>query len=603
MKTAAYFFALCTLFWASEQEPVTRTLPGFREIASQAGITYRLALLPKEPGDASPVGLYYRGCGVALGDYDGDGFDDIYFLNQLGRNALYRNKGDGTFVDVTKEAGVGLGDRICVSATWADYDNSGRQSLFVTSTRGGNVLFKNRGDGTFVDVTRKAGLDLVAHSQGACFFDYDNDGYLDLLVINTAQWTHNAIGNGNNQPAFGPFPALREIPKERNRLYHNNRDGTFSDVTQDSGLAGAGWSGDVAVFDYNEDGRLDLLITNMFGASHLYRNNGDGTFTDVTKETLGRTSWGGMGARAFDFDNDGRLDLLIVDLHSDLWALPGDEPATLRQTARKRFPHVVGPRRKDVAPAVFEARTREMAERLDVRPNEVVFGNTLFRNLGGGKFQEVSEQASMETFLPWGIATGDFDNDGYQDVFLPSGMGHPYFYWPNALMMNSGNGTFADRAGVLGIEPPAGGIHQVKKIDGKPAARCSRSAAVADFRNDGRLDIVTNNFNDAPYYFQNAFPRKNFLGFRLRGTKSNRDAIGVLVRLHLRTNDGREEIMVRQVNPAGGYLAQSSKTIHFGLGERTKVDRVEIRWPSGIRQTINSPALNRLHAVSEPDGG
>src|SRR5437660_5404756 len=150
-----------------------------------------MAFLPGEQGENFKINLYDHGCGVAVGDFDGDGFDDVYFVNQLGANALYRNKGDGTFADVTKEAGVALGDRICVAATFADYDNSGRQSLFVTSTRGGNVLFKNLGNGKFEDVTKEAGLTLVAHCQTALFFDYDNDGYVDLLVACTADWTRD----------------------------------------------------------------------------------------------------------------------------------------------------------------------------------------------------------------------------------------------------------------------------------------------------------------------------------------------------------------------------------------------------------------------------
>src|SRR5690242_5513755 len=163
--------------------------PGFRDSAREAGLNFHMSFLPNEQGAAFKINLYDHGCGVAVADYDGDGYDDIYFCNQLGKSALYHNKGDGTFEDVTDKAGVGLGDRICVAAAWADYDNSGRQSLFVTSTRGGNVLFKNRGNGTFQDVTKQAGLAHVGHSQACLWFDFDNDGYLDLLVTNTAHWT------------------------------------------------------------------------------------------------------------------------------------------------------------------------------------------------------------------------------------------------------------------------------------------------------------------------------------------------------------------------------------------------------------------------------
>jgi hypothetical protein len=537
---------------------------------------------------------------VAVGDYDDDGFDDVYFCNQLGENALYHNNGDGTFTDLTQKAGVALGDRVCVAAAFADTRNSGLQDLYVTSTRGGNVFFRNRGDGTFTDATKEAGLAHVGHSQTATFFDYDNDGFLDILLTNTARWTEDTRdASSKYYPGAENLPALAASPKEYNVLYHNNGDGTFTNVTEKAGLKGQGWGGDVAVFDYDEDGHLDVLITNMFGASQLYHNNGDGTFTDVTKQALGRTSWGAIGSKAFDFDNDGRLDLLIVDMHSDMW-MPLFNPPVLvdlvKRDPHKKYPRVTGPG------YVLEAQTageleQWMADNFHIKYDAVVFGNTLFRNQGGGKFEEVSDRAGMETFWPWGIATGDFDNDGHEDVFLPSGMGYPFFYWPNALMMNNGDGTFTDRAADEGIEPPRGGIYLEEKVGGKAAARSSRCAATADFDGDGRLEIVANNFNDAPSYFKNDFPSKNYIAFRLRGTKSNRDAVGAFVKVFV-----GKEVMVRQVQAAGGYLSQSSKTIHFGLGDRPGIDRVEVRWPSGRHQTIEHPAIDRLHDLVEPPG-
>jgi hypothetical protein len=577
----------------------------FEEAAQDSGLTFRMSFLPEEQGEKFKTNLYDHGCGLAIGDYDGDGHEDIYFCNQLGKNGLFRNKGDGTFEDVTDKAGVGLGERVCVGAVFADTLNRGCQDLYVTSTRGGNVLFRNKGNGTFEKVDmEKAGLKCVAHSQTAVFFDYDNDGYLDLFVTNTSKWTQDDYNPGSHYfPGGTNLWELATSPKEYNVLYRNNGDGTFTDVTAKAGVAGNGWGGDVAIFDYNGDGYLDLFVTNMFGANQLYRNNGDGTFTDVTKETLGRTSFGAIGCKVFDFNNDGRLDLLVVDMHSDMWLPPHHDPRNqLTENLKKKYPRVFGPMYTQIPTA--EDTENFLVDQFKFRYEDVVLGNTLFKSLGAGKFAEVSDRANMETWWPWGIAIGDFDNDGFEDVFIPSGMGYPYYYWPNALMMNNGDETFTDRALQAGIEPPHGGEYRPEKLGGRKVARSSRCAVVADFRNAGRLDLVVSNFNDRPYYFRNEFPRKNYIAFRLTGTRCNKDAVGALVKLYT-----GKEIMVRQVQAAGGYLSQSSRTIHFGLGDRSRVDRAEILWPRrrgdvdwpGPRlQTIPNPAINTLHKVPEP---
>jgi hypothetical protein len=577
---------------------VARAATGFRDVLPESGIDFRMT----EPqAESFKVNLYDHGCGVAIADYDGDGDDDVLFLKQFGSNGLYRNRGDGTFENVTKEAGaLALMDRICVGAAFADFDNDGDQDLYITSTRGGNVLFENQGGGKFADVTERAGVGLIAHSQTPAFFDYDNDGYLDLFVTNTARWTIDEYDD-----LWAYFPGERLIwervfspgDREFNILFRNNHDGTFTDVTSESGLSGKGWSGDVAAFDFDEDGHLDLLVTNMFGASQLYRNDGRGHFEDVTRDTLGKTSMGAIGAKAFDFNNDGRLDLFLTDMHSDMWiGFDGDEKHLV--DPGKKFGSIAGP---DEAPETSQRqfmRTLETRfhDELGIDFDDLLFGNCLFRNEGGARFTEVSDAAGMETFWPWGIAVGDFNNDGYEDVFVPSGMGYPFFYWPNSLMLNNGDGTFTDRAEQEGIEPPREGPLLSEQIRGRDSPRSSRCAATADFDGDGRLDLMVNNINDRPYYFKNRFLPRHYVAFRLQGTRSNRDAIGAVVKVY-----HSQGIMTREVHCTGGYLSQSSKTLHFGLGDADAIERVEVRWPSGEQQVLPLPMVDALNEITEPE--
>ena len=576
------------------QPPVTHR--GFRDVLPESGIDFRAE---EHEAEKFKVNFYDHGSGLAVADYDGDGDDDVLFLNQLGENRLYRNRGDGTFENATREAGPpALGDRVCVGAAFADFDNDGDQDLYITSTRGGNLLFENRGNGRYRDVTQQAGVGLVAHSQTPAFFDYDNDGYLDLLVTNTGHWTLD-----DYDPLWEYYPGASRIwdhvfnveDREFNVLFRNNHDGTFSDVTSEAGLAGKGWSGDVAVFDFDEDGPLDLLVTNMFGISQLYRNDGQGHFEDVTGDTLKKTSIGAIGSRTFDFNNDGRLDLFLTDMHSDMWI--GFDDKDLVQPGKK-FHSIAGPENApETEQRAFMLRLEgRFRDELGLDFNQILFGNSLFRNEGGGRFSEVSDAAGMETFWPWGFAVGDFNNDGYEDVFIATGMGYPFFYWPNSLLLNSGDGTFAARAADEGVEPPRDGLLLPRRIKGRDSPRSSRCAATADFDGDGRLELMVNNFNDRPYYFKNQFPERHYIALRLQGTKSNRDAIGALVKLY---RNG--QVMVRQVQSTGGYLSQSSKTLHFGLGDDATVDRIEIRWPSGVRQTIESPTIDQLVDIREPE--
>jgi hypothetical protein len=562
---------------------------GFVEVGRRAGLDFEMAYLPAEQGEKFKVNLYDHGTGVAVADVDGDGRDDVYLVNQLGKNGLFRNEGGGKFADVTDRAGVGIGDRVCVAAAFGDADGDGDQDLYVTSTRGGNVMFRNEGDGRFTDVTEASGLSLFAHSAAATFFDYDGDGSLDLYVTNTAQWTTDVrAASGTYFEGRSGLFELAASPIERNVLYRNDGKGRFTDVTAAAGVAGTGWGGDVAVFDMDADGRPDMLVANMFGVSRLYRNAG-GTFEDVTRTALGKTSWGAVGAKAFDYDSDGRLDVMLVDMHSDMWMAATASMPVIEET--RKYAAVEGPAidRGLSPPELHDQVIRD----LRVPMNDVLFGNTLFRNLGGGRFQEVSDYAGAETFWPWGIAAADYDLDGQVDVFIPSGMGYPLFYWRNYLLMNVG-GRFEDRSRAAGIEPRPGGEHLTARIGSTLAARSSRSAAVTDFDGDGRPDLVVANFNERAYLYRNEFPQRHWVGLRLRGVRSNRDAVGALVTLR-----SGERTQVRQVESACGYLAQSTKTLLFGLGDVATIDSCEIRWPTGRVQRAAGLRLDAVNEVTE----
>jgi hypothetical protein len=567
----------------------------FEECAERAGLTFRMNFLPAEQGENFKINLYDHGCGVAIADFDGDGKDDVFFCNQLGLCGLYRNMGNLTFEKVTGKSGglaAALEGKICVAAAFADVDGDGDEDLYVTTTRGGNVFLENLGGGKFRDATADAGLTLVAESEMPCFFDADGDGDLDLLVTNTAHWTLDRFDAAQRYyPGKSSLAELIASDGESNVFYRNDGKGHFTDATAEAGLASKGWGGDIAVFDMDGDGDLDLYVGNMFGGSALYRNDGKGHFTDVTREVLGRVSWGAVGARPFDYDGDGKLDLFIVDMHSDMWTPPAMDSVFVDEQ-RKYATFMERAVALKLVPADADATFTRAAA---IRADEVVFGNTLYRNLGGGKFEETSDRAGAETFWPWGIAEGDFDSDGWTDAYIPSGMGYPFFYWRSPLLRNRGDGTFTDVCRTAGTEPPPGGPETGQVFRGRPAIRSSRSAATGDFDGDGRLDLVVSNFNDRAFLFHNVTAERHWCELRLAGAKGNRDAIGALVTL---TAGGRKQ--VRQVQAAGGYLAQSSNTLHFGLGDAATIDRVEVRWPDGRVQTLGPVAIDALTHVAQP---
>jgi len=564
----------------------------FEEQAREKGIKFHMTFLRPEQGENFKINLYDHGSGVCVADVDGDGHEDVYLLNQLGPNGLFRNRGDGTFEDVAKAAGVALEDRISVAGAFSDVDADGDQDLYVTTTRAGNVLFLNDGKGRFTDATKEAGLELVAESMSPCFFDADGDGDVDLLVTNTARWTENEFDEGMNYwRGKKSLDDLIRSELQYDSFYLNDGKGRFTECAAEAGLRGKGWGGDVAVFDLEGDGDLDVFVCNMFGASSLYRNDGKGSFTEVTREVLGRTSWGAVGARAFDYDGDGRLDLFLADMHSDMW-IPFEMTADLVREKVKYPSFYARAVQEGWAP---ERKDRDFIVQASIRMEDVVFGNTLFRNLGGGKYEEVSGKAGWETFWPWGVAEGDYDGDGFEDVYVPSGMGYPLFYWRNPLLRNRGDGTFEDVCRSAGTEPPPGGPEGDSVFRGKRSVRSSRSAATLDFDGDGRLDLLVNNFNDRAWLFRNVSPVRPWCSLELKATRSHPDAVGALVRL---TAGGRTQ--TRQVQAAGGYLAQSSRRLLFGLGDAKSVEKVEILWPGGQVQTLTDVPLGKSTRIVEP---
>jgi len=535
---------------------------------------------------------YDHGSGVLVADVNGDGLMDIYLLDFLGPNALCINKGNFKFEDVAKRAGVEMPESVSVGGAFGDYDNNGTADLYVTTYQTGNRLFKNRGDGTFEDVTQKAGVEHVGHSSAAIWFDYDLDGYLDLYLTNVGAFTVPEPSPDAPYARRGinlPLSYIIGHPEAdhggaANVLYRNNGDGTFTDVTNKAGVSCVGWNGDVTAGDYDLDGYPDLYVSQMFGANHLFHNNGNGSFSDVTRDTLGRTSWGAMGALFFDANNDGRPDLYVVDMHSDMWT----------------HANPVG----TVEPSVkYDTPKGKMAEgwKVVTKPEQtrakwVLFGNTFFVNRQDGSFEERSEPAGLENFWPWGAVAGDFDNDGWQDLFIPAGMGYPFAYWPNSLMMNTGKGEFVERATESGIEPPARGKYiEDLKIKGESCSKSSRSGAAADFDGDGKLDLVVNNFNHEPYLFRNMSPARHFLQIRLRGKKANRDGFGAKVKV---VSD--KLVQYREAHSSGGYLTQSSPILHFGLGQNAAIDRVEVIWPGAKQpQVVPRPKIDTLITVEE----
>ena len=577
----------------------------FTDRTAESGITFQSHAVEDVGKHNKPI-HYDHGSGIAVADVDGDGLPDIYFVSQLGGNQLWRNLGNGKFENITASAGVGLNDKICVGASFADIDNDGRPDLFVTTVRGGNVLFHNLGGGKFEDISHQAGVDYVGESSGAVFFDFDNDGLLDLFVCNVGKYTTDERGPGGYYKGIerGFYSHLNPALSERSLLYKNLGGGKFK-LMPSSFLDHIAWSGDASFTDVNGDGYPDLYVLNMQGSDHFYLNQGGKGFVERTIDYFPKTPWGAMGIKFFDFNNDGLLDLYITDMHSDM------------TTAQIQLQYSKRPGSEKVKSERF-CRIEWTDEYLRGSSNSI-FGNALWKNLGDGKYQEVSDQTGAETWWPWGPSVGDLNADGYQDIFVTAGMGYPFDYAPNNVLLNERGARFINSEFTLGVEPRLGwrtvtdyfvldcaGADKDHPLCQGRSGRVlvqgtvsSRSAVLVDIDDDGDLDIITNEMNDRPQVLiSNLSDRKKirYLKVKLTGTKSNRDGLGAVVKVivggmtQTQQNDGKS-----------GYLSQSSLPLYFGLGEATKIDRVEVAWPSGKKQVLSGNLEpNKQLLITEP---
>jgi enediyne biosynthesis protein E4 len=567
----------------------------FTDRQAESGITFKHGIVD-DAGKAYKAVHYDHGNGIAMADVDGDGALDVYFVNQVGGNQLWRNLKGGRFENITAAAGVGVPDKISVSAAFADVDNDGDADLYVTTVRGGNMLFENDGKGHFKDISKTAGLGYVGHSSSAVFFDYDKDGRLDLFLVNVGKYTTNKIGGDGYKYYVGIDKAfeghLKPALAEPSILYHNEGGNRFVNVSTRMGLRDVSWSGDASAVDVNDDGWQDLYVLNMQGNDEYYENAGGKSFVKKSRAVFPRTSWGAMGIKVFDVNNDGRLDIFITDMHSDMSDMP--EPDHEKMKSTMKFP----------ASTVGDGKAS-------------IWGNSLFLKEGPGKFREVSDSFGTENYCPWGPSIGDLNADGYDDTFIASGMNYPFRYMINSVKLNDRGVKFADAEFVLGIEPRKGGVAEpffeldasgkdkghadAAGATGRVAiwgAKGTRSAVIFDLDGDGDLDIVTNEFNAAPMVLVSNLSEKTRLHYvevKLTGTTSNRDGLGAIVKV---ASGGSTYTKVFDGN--SGYLSHSLYPLYFGLGAAESVDTIEVLWPSGKKQTVRAPIkMNSLIEVRE----
>jgi tetratricopeptide (TPR) repeat protein len=487
--------------------------------------------------------------GVAIFDYDNDGWPDIYVANGATspglekaspafHNRLFRNNHDGTFTDVTDRAGV-AGRGYCMGVAVADFDNDGWPDLFVTGVRE-NILYHNRGDGTFEDVTEKAGLrGDGTWSVAAGWFDYDNDGWLDLFVVRYVKWDPaKEIYCGDHRIGYRAYCHPSYYEPLPNALYHNRGDGTFEDVSLSSGIGSYRGKGmGVAFADYDHDGRMDVLVANDTVPNFLFHNLGQGRFEDVALNAGVAYNGDGravssMGADFRDYDNDGWEDIFLTALSNE--------------------------------------------------------GFSLFKNLGHGNFLDVATAALLSTatlrLSGWSTGLYDFDNDGFKDAFTADG---------HALVNNEAVSSIESRQ-PLSVFRNLGGAKFQRSPFGEKSLY--RGAAFGDLNRDGRIDVVVTQLNGPPLVLTNATITSNhWLRIRLHGRRSNRDGIGA--RIHVVTDSGSQW---NHVTTSVGYGGSSEPEAHFGLGGNAIVRSLEIFWPSGLHQVLRDVAADRRLEIEEP---